>query len=143
MKTTETQKDGRSIVYRPTMSSPKELEAWTKHRAALFRVRRLPREERPRPAWKRKRILYVRVANAAILYVGRWEISWRMPRLLASLWGAAWDAGWRRGFSSGWIEAHKAVGNKPADPPEGRVERLGPGSFEEMFEHLTGAGKDG
>jgi len=138
MKATETDRNGNEFGYRLPMTSPKELAAWKKRKASLFHIRRLPRDDRPRPAWRRKRILYARVANASVLYVGRWEISWRMPHLLESLWAAAWDAGWRSGYHSGWVRAHEALGNKVADIPEGKPEQLGPGSTEELY-HLWAA----
>ena len=116
-------KDGDELKTRPAIGSIGELAAWKKQRAKLFRIRRIPRDKRsPVPA-RAKRILYARVANAAVLYVGSWEISWRRPWLLDSIWSAAWDAGWRNGYSAGWTGAHKALGNKPADIP--RRDELG------------------
>lgn len=48
------------------------------------------------------RPMYVRISNAAALYVLGLEIVWRMPWLKTAIWSNAWDDGWRHGMEAGY-----------------------------------------
>ena len=127
MTSTEYGKNGNELEYRPALNCFEALEERKARKASLFSIRRLPRDDRELPPWRKKRILYVRLANAAVLFVGGLEISWRRPTLLASLWAAAWDEGFRRGYEGGYCEACKAIA-KGKDPAR-LLARTGARSF--------------
>lgn len=114
MKTTERSKIGTEIRSRPAFGSRAAFLEWKSHKARLFSIRRIPRSDRRSPTWRGRRILYVRIANAGILYVAGLEISWRLPFLTEAIWGAAWDAGWRSGFGSGHKTACEMITKGPA-----------------------------